>query len=142
MRTLMLSIHVFGAVIWVGGLAFVSWALLPAARAKEGRALLAAALGRFQWVARACSLAMLLSGGHLIATSYPVRTWFSTQPGFAAFLMMVLWLVLTAVLEMSARPRKALAGGGGDVGRLSAYYHAAMAVGVLLLLDAAWAFVR
>jgi len=138
----MLSVHLFGAVIWVGGLTFVSWALLPAARGGGGGALLAAALNRFQWVVRACSLAMLLSGGHLIGTAYPVRTWFTTQPGFAAFLMLVLWLVLTVVLELSARPRKALAKGEGDVERLSAYYHVAMAVGVLLLLDAAWAFVR
>lgn len=140
MQTAMLTVHLLGAVVWVGGLALIWIVLLPAARRTAETRLLVETLARSQGLFRLCSLVMFLSGGYLIGTRYPVSSWFTTRAGGAAFAMMLLWLILTVVGELSGRPRRELAAGQEVWSALTWLYGLALAVGLFLLLDAAWGF--
>jgi uncharacterized membrane protein len=65
-------LHVLAVVVWIGGVALVTTAVLPAARrsktASEGLALFEAIEGRFAWQARVATLVTGASGFYLTAT--------------------------------------------------------------------------
>ena len=64
------AIHVFGVVLWIGGVAFVTTVLLPAVRRmkspEERVAFFEAVEGRFAWQARGTTLLVGLSGFHMV----------------------------------------------------------------------------
>jgi len=139
MDSVMLAVHMVGAVAWVGGLSAMAWVVLPAARQHGQHEVVVDVLNRFQFVSRACSVLMLLSGGFLIGTRYPASTWFSTRGGAAAFGMMVLWLALTGVVEMASPLRRSLLqAGASSAPKLVLYYNVATVLGWLLILDGVW----
>jgi uncharacterized membrane protein len=71
MRNLLLFFHLAGAIFWMGGMGFMLLALRPAAAATLQPAdrlrLLADTLRRFFWVVGLSIVALLLTGGALMA---------------------------------------------------------------------------
>jgi uncharacterized membrane protein len=64
------ALHVFGVVLWIGGVAFVTMVLLPAVRRMkepdERVAFFEAVEGRFAWQARGTTLLVGASGIYLV----------------------------------------------------------------------------
>jgi uncharacterized membrane protein len=63
-------LHLFAAMLWIGGMAFAHFALRPAAIATlappQRLPLMSGALSRFFWLVTGAAIVLLLTGGHLI----------------------------------------------------------------------------
>ena len=99
MRTVHLSI----IALWVGGVSFVTLAVLPVAR--DGAADAAPVeriLGRLRTVSRASALLSLLTGGYLalVGVGYTVGTLAGTTRGRLVLAMVALWLLFAALVEV------------------------------------------
>jgi uncharacterized membrane protein len=95
------ALHVFGVVLWIGGVAFVTWVLLPSVRRvkspEERLAFFEAIEGRFAWQARLTTLVVGLSGFYLVE-HWDLWSRFS-QPGYWWMHAMVcVWAIFTLML--------------------------------------------
>lgn len=99
--TIARALHVFGVVLWIGGVGFVTTVLLPSVRRMkdpaERVAFFEAVEGRFAWQARGTTLLVGLSGLYLV---HAWELWDRfTQIGFWWMHAMVLvWAVFTSML--------------------------------------------
>lgn len=84
-------LHVLFAGLWTGSILFVSLAGLP-----DGGA------DWLRYISRASALVLLLTGGHLAGTRYTVESLTGTTAGWAVLTMLVLWAVLTGLVEVAA----------------------------------------
>lgn len=115
-------LHVLFAGLWTGSIVFVSLAGLP-----DGGA------DWLRYISRASALVLLLTvltGGHLAGTRYTVESLTGTTAGWAVLTMLVLWAVLTGLVEVAASKYQA---GGPDAA--SGLFRAAGVVAALLLID-------
>lgn len=103
----MIAVHLVFGAIWIGAVAFVTLGILPLARDGEfDRTPLRQVLSRLLWVSRVGALAMLVSGGYLLTARgdyTDADVLLSTGPGQAVLAMVVLWLALIVILEVSVR---------------------------------------
>lgn len=95
------ALHVFGVVLWIGGVAFVTTVLLPAVRRMKDPAEWVAFFERverrFAWQARGTTLLVGLSGFYLVhAWDFWHR--FSEPSFWWMHAMVVVWAVFTAML--------------------------------------------
>ena len=109
MRTALLLLHGLAAVVWIGGMVFVTAVLLPAMRASTDPAshapLLRAAIGRFRWLAGSAAALLFLTGLGLLPGAGLESAW-----RLALLLAMaVAWALLTGVVVSSRPPA-----GGSD----------------------------
>jgi putative copper export protein len=134
------AIHLIVAATWVGAVFFFSFGVLPLAR--EG-SLNAAPLERFtervQVGSRIASVLLLLSGGYMISLAGYERSLVSEPAGNLVLAMVVLWLALTALVEVGAS--RVLDGTDElkvrtPAKRATPFLRGATLVGVLLLVDA------
>lgn len=107
MHALLLFLHLAGAIVWIGGMAFAHFALRPAAvqllEPPARLTLMAGTLGRFFRLVGASIVALLVSGGALLA---PVG--FARAP-LGWHVMLAAGLVMTGVfLFIVTRPWPAL----------------------------------
>ncbi|MFP4590830.1 MAG: transporter [Halobacteriales archaeon] len=140
----MIAVHLVFGAIWIGAVAFVTLGVLPLARDGEfDRGPLRLVLGRLLWVSRIGALAMLLSGGYMLTARgdyTDADVLLSTGPGQAVLAMVVLWLVLIVIVEVSVR--RIRSGLDANLVREPArdglrWFTAATLVGVALFLDGA-----
>ncbi len=95
------ALHVFGVVLWIGGVAFVTLVLLPALRRLESAgnrlALFELLEGRFALQARVTTLLTGLSGFYML---YFLQAWERyLQPQFWwVHLMTLVWVLFSLVL--------------------------------------------
>jgi uncharacterized membrane protein len=141
----MRTLHLLVGSAWVGSVLFVTFGVLPFARDGELNATpLERIVGRLTTVSRGSSLVMLLSGGHLAAAGYTLDSTatglFGSTRGHLVLAMVLLWLVLTALVEVGASRM----GDGFAEKKVraparehSSWFQLASVVGVLLLVDAA-----
>jgi uncharacterized membrane protein len=95
------TVHLLVGGLWAGATIFLWWGLLPAAKAGDLDAgPFRAVISRFRTWSRAASLLLLLTGGHLAGTRYTATTLVGTTRGYLVVAMVVLWLVLTGLLEV------------------------------------------
>jgi uncharacterized membrane protein len=95
------AIHLLFAGLWAGSTLFVARGLLPAARDGDLDATpLEGMVGRFRTWSRVASLVLLLTGGHLAGTRYTAETLFGSTRGYLVVGMVVLWLVMTGLIEV------------------------------------------
>lgn len=96
--------HLLVAAVWAGSVCFVAFAVVPAARDGVFTTTdpLTSLLGTVKNLSRASSLILLLTGGHLAGRIYTSETLTSTTNGRLVLLMTLLWLVLTALVEIAA----------------------------------------
>lgn len=137
--------HLIVGSAWVGSVLFVTLGVLPFARAGElNAAPLERILGRLTTVSRGSSVVMLLTGGHLAAQGYTFGggtgfDLFGSTQGHLVLGMILLWLVLTALVEIGASRmtdgfvEKKVRSPAREHGR---WFQVATVVGLLLLLDA------
>jgi hypothetical protein len=134
------TVHLSVGAVWVGSVAFFAGAVLPLARAGgiDAAPLGSMATASTRW-SRASAAVMLVTGGHLAATGYTVETLASTTDGNLVVAMVVLWVALTALVEVGGSriregvDRKQVRQPAADA--LNPYRGAAV-VGVALLLTA------
>lgn len=134
------TVHLVFAAAWVGGVLFVTLAVLPLAREAELEpAPVSAMVGKLVWVSRASALVLLLTGGHLAASGYGDGRLTGTTSGHLVIGMVVLWAALAGVLEVaSSRLQGELAEGYlRDPARTYLnWYRVASLIGIALLVDA------
>jgi uncharacterized membrane protein len=94
-------LHVLAVVVWIGGVALVTTAVLPAARrsgtATDGLALFEAIESRFAWQAR---LATLLTGASGFYMAYELDLWdrFREPAFWWMHAMVALWTIFMVLL--------------------------------------------
>ncbi|WP_338729552.1 hypothetical protein [Haladaptatus sp. DJG-WS-42] len=102
--TIMAVFHMLFAGIWVGGTLFFVGIILPAARAgqmsTDGLQWIA---GRFTTVTTASILFLLITGGHLAGNFYTFGSLASTGRGHLVLSMVVLWVILSGLLQVGLR---------------------------------------
>ncbi|MFB6194794.1 MAG: CopD family protein [Haloplanus sp.] len=95
--------HLLFAGLWAGSILFVAGGLLPAARDGDlDAAPLRRLIGRFRTGSRVATLVLFLTGGHLAGTRYTAETLLGSTRGYLVVAMVVLWLVLTALVEVGS----------------------------------------
>lgn len=134
------TVHLVFAAAWVGGVLFLTFAVLPLAREAElDPEPVSAMTGRLVWISRASALVLLLTGGHMAGTLYTVESLTGTTAGNLVLAMVALWAGLAGVVEVaSSRLREQL-----DQGYLRdpartylPWFRVASLVGVALLVNA------
>lgn len=139
LETAMVSLHLLFAGLWTGGVVFVAAAVLPLARdGSIGPEPLATIADRLVWLTRASAIVMLLTGGHMAGTFYTAESLTGTTRGHLVIGMVVLWFVLTALVEVGGR--KLTDGTAREKVREPArearpYFLAAAVVALALLVD-------
>ena len=95
------ALHVFGVVLWIGGVAFVTTVLLPSVRRlktpEERVQFFEAIEGRFAWQARATTLLVGLSGFYLVER-WDLWSRFASLSWWWMHAMVAVWLLFTFML--------------------------------------------
>ncbi len=134
-------LHLLAASIWIGGVFFVAFAVVPAAR--DGRLehkMARTFANRFDKVSIASAVVLFVTGGHMAGTRYTAESLTSTFEGYMVLSMLVLWLVLLGLVQIG---KAKLTSSGGPEGFREAaklatpWYRGAAVVSVLLLGTAA-----
>ncbi|MFB6122015.1 MAG: CopD family protein [Haloferacaceae archaeon] len=101
--TAVATIHLLFAGLWAGSVVFVALAVLPTASAGDLNVdPLESIISRLQTFSRVSSLVLFLTGGHLAGTQYTVGGLLGTTYGNLVLGMVVLWLLLTGMVEVGA----------------------------------------
>jgi uncharacterized membrane protein len=138
--SVMQVLHVLFAGLWTGSVLFVVGAVLPASTAGSiSAAAMETISSRLSWLTRLSAVVFVATGGHLAGTSYTAESLFGTGRGQLVVAMLVLWLVLTALVEIGCK-RLGGSAAANDVDTAvdttRPIFLAAGAVAVLLLVDA------
>ncbi|MDG5774926.1 transporter [Haloarculaceae archaeon H-GB2-1] len=134
------TLHLLFAGLWTGSVLFVTYGILPSARAGDlNAAPLEAITGKLKTVSRTSAVLLFLTGGHMAGTAYTVETLTGTSPGHLVLTMLALWAVLMGLVEVGAA--KLTSGAGQKKVRSPAteaapFFKGAAVVAILLLIDA------
>lgn len=138
--TAMVAIHLVFGAIWIGAVSFVTLAILPLARDGDlDRAAFEGSLGWLVRISRIGALLMLISGSHLMGTGgyFDTDYLFGEPRGLAVLAMVVLWLGLIVVIEVSTKRMRS----GLDAGLLRdpandgmTWFYLATLIGVALFV--------
>lgn len=133
-------LHLTAATVWIGGVFFVTFSVLPAAR--DGRLEYKPAtmfLDRFSKVSLVSALVLFFTGGHMAGTRYTFEALTSTADGVLVLVMLALWAVLLGLLQIGhMRLRKQSERGYlvEPVKSALLWYRAAAVVALLILAGA------
>ena len=97
--------HLVFAAIWAGSVFYVAFVVLPLARdgAFNTTKPLEVISGKLTTISRVSALVLLLTGGHLAGTQYTADSLVETTNGQLVLVMVALWLVLAALVEVGAK---------------------------------------
>ncbi|EMA32364.1 hypothetical protein [Halobiforma nitratireducens] len=102
---IMQTVHLIFASVWAGSVFYVAFVVLPLAR--DGQFNTTAPLetisGKLTTISRVSALVLLLSGGHLAGTRYTSESLFGTINGQLVLVMVALWLILAALVEVGSK---------------------------------------
>lgn len=102
--TTMIILHGFFGSLWTGSVLFFVGAVLPAAASGSlSPPTLSTVTTRLVWLTRISAIIFVATGGHLAAARYTGETLFGTPRGQLVVAMLVLWFVLTGVVEASSK---------------------------------------
>jgi hypothetical protein len=124
--TVMRTLHLTFGALWTGGVLLFVLGVLPAVTDADR---LAAVANRGVMLSRASVLVTFLTGGHLAGTYYTLDTLFGSTRGYLVLVMLLLWLVLAALVEVATGRLR-----DGDVDAGTALYRFGGVVAVVLLL--------
>lgn len=138
--TAIATVHLLTGALWVGSVVFFAAVVLPSARSGGlDAAPLESMLTSLTRGSRAAAALMFVTGGHLAATGYTFGALASTTRGNLVVAMVVLWLALTALVEIGGsrlrdgvEQRKVRDPAASAIG----FYRGAAVVGALLFLTA------
>jgi putative copper export protein len=95
------AIHLLFAGAWTGSVLFMTYGVLPTARAGNiDTDPFADITSRLLTLSRASAAVLFITGAHLAATQYTVETLTGTVPGYLVIVMIVLWLALAGLVEV------------------------------------------
>ncbi len=103
-------VHLIFSAVWAGSVCYVAFVVLPLARdgAFTTTEPLAVLSGKLTTITRVSAVVLLLTGGHLAGRGYSIGG--GTRPdlfwstnGQLVLLMVVLWLVLAALVEIGSK---------------------------------------
>lgn len=131
-------VHIVFAALWTGGVVFVTWGVLPAARSGSLTARgVDTIMGRLRILSRASAILLVVSGG-LLAGRFGSAI-LQTQDGHFVLGMVILWLLLIGFVELATKTvvnsldeTDVKEAAGAATGR----FRAAGLVAILLLVDA------
>ncbi|NUE03385.1 transporter [Halorubraceae archaeon YAN] len=136
----MWSLHTIFAGVWTGSILFFVGAVLPATTAGTiGRVALVSMVTKLRWLTRIGAVVFVATGGHMAGTRYTADSLFGTGRGHLVLTMLVLWFILTAVVEIGgARLESGAEDGGVDsaIEQSRPIFVIAAVLSVLLLIDA------
>ncbi len=132
--------HTLFASLWIGSVLFFIGAVLPTAAAGSVSVEMMSMLTtRLAWLTRISALVFVATGGHLAGTAYTAGSLFGTPRGQLVVAMVILWFVLTGLIEISVKRFDRVAqreGISSAVTETRGLFVVAAAVAVLLLIDA------
>ncbi|RQH03324.1 CopD family protein [Natrarchaeobius oligotrophus] len=97
--------HLVFAAIWAGSVFYVAFVVLPLARdgAFNTTKPLEVISGKLTTISRVSALVLLLTGGHLAGTRYTSESLIETTNGQLVLVMVALWLLLAALVEIGSK---------------------------------------
>lgn len=96
------AIHLLFAGAWTGSVLFMTYGVLPTARAGNiDTDPFADITSRLLTLSRASAVVLLLTGGHLAAVKYTTASLTGSLSGYLVIVMVVLWLVLAGLVEVA-----------------------------------------
>lgn len=138
--SVMQVVHVLFAGLWTGSVLFVVGAVLPASAAGSiSSAAMETISTRLSWLTRISAVVFVATGGHLAGTGYTAESLIGTGRGQLVVAMLVLWLVLTGLVEIGCKRlggSAAAANVDTAVDTTRPVFLAAGGVALLLLVDA------
>lgn len=138
--TISYVLHMLFAAALTGGVLYVALFVNPTAVAGDiGNEALSRVTGGLSTLTRVSAVVLLLTGGHQAGTLYTVETLTGTGRGYLVLGMLVLWILMTGMVEVAGSKLR----DGLDVGKLREparearpFFRAAAVLAVLLLVDA------
>ncbi len=114
LTTLAYALHGIGAGVWVGAVALVAWRVVPLATNGEVEpATLTATADGLSWLTRTNALLMPATGLWMAWVSYDRLAGLLVPPrGHTVLLMILLWLAMSALVEIGAARIRRAAGDG------------------------------
>ncbi|MES3161664.1 MAG: transporter [Halorubrum sp.] len=138
-HAVMWSLHVGFAILWTGSVLFVSIAIVPSAtRGAVGQELLSTVVSRLRWITRIGALVFVATGGHMAGQLYTLDTLTGTGRGHTVLTMLVLWFLITGLVEVASS--KTVAGLDGNLAGAASdakpFFYAAAGLSVALIVTA------
>ncbi len=138
MFLLMLSLHLLGAAIWVGGHLVLATAILPAAQKENSMGPLRAFAGRFDGLSLAALLLQILSGLWLMYRLVPAPgQWFNMQNPLAHIFATKLLLLVLSIGALGWYHAKRAKTEDSAPGRMKAPVYLLTTLAVLLVIAGA-----
>jgi len=95
-------LHVLFAGLWTGATVFYAWRIHPMLVDGEIGVVPATSITTgLRWLTRIGAVVFVATGGHMAGSGYTSESLFGTPMGHAVLGMLVLWLVVTGLLEAS-----------------------------------------
>ncbi|WP_246982305.1 transporter [Halorientalis marina] len=99
--TISYVVHMLFAGVWTGSVLFMTYGILPVARAGDiDTDPFADITSRLLTLSRASALVLFLTGGHLAGVLYTVESLTGSTRGYLVIAMIVLWLSLAGLVEV------------------------------------------
>lgn len=100
--TILNAIHLLFGGLWAGATVFFAWRVRPlVAKGNIGAAPTLALGSGLRWLTRISAIVFVATGGYMAAIGYGDGALLSTSRGYAVVLMLVVWLIVTGLVEMS-----------------------------------------
>lgn len=135
-------VHLLVAGVWAGWTVFMAALVVPAARdGRLGADALGWVTGRFARFSQVAPVVMLLTGGYMIGQGFSGVSLLESFRGTLVLAMVVLWLVLSALTNVSSRRLVGSvesAGAGRAASDTSMLFSLAAVVALALLLVGGW----
>jgi len=97
-------IHMLFAAVWTGGVIFMTYGVIPVARAGNiDTDPFADISSRLLTLSRLSALVLFLTGGHLAGRLYTVDTLTGSGNGHLVLTMIVLWLAMAGLVEVGTK---------------------------------------
>ena len=94
-------VHMLFAGVWTGSVLFMTYGVLPVARAGNiDTDPFADITSRLLTLSRVSALVLFLTGGHLAGNLYTVESLTGSNRGYLVIAMIVLWLALAGLVEV------------------------------------------
>ncbi len=99
--TISYVVHMLFAGVWTGSVLFMTYGILPVARAGDiDTDPFADITSRLLTLSRVSALVLFLTGGHLAGVLYTVESLTGSTRGYLVIAMIVLWLSLAGLVEV------------------------------------------
>lgn len=94
-------VHMLFAAAWTGSVLFMTYGILPVARAGDiDTDPFADITSRMLTLSRVSALVLFLTGGHLAGVLYTVDSLTGSTRGYLVITMLLLWLALAGLVEV------------------------------------------